>query len=342
MVVSGEDVVAALQWGVGCLAPAPPATSELRLAGTLNGRSVWFTVLHPFTFEHIRSTHRIAHADFQNQLTAPFLGGKKASTSKSGSIFYRTQNGEYMVKGISKEEAVCLGRMISDYNNHISSNPISLLSRVVAAYRVRIGDGCSGTGVKRYFAVLLNVFHPNLQPFITQIYDLKGTTENRLVKPEVMAQTKIGKDLNFKETIPLPADITARIHTALEADCTFLESKNILDYSLLIGIASIPSSEPAPADWLQGANGLFYRLAIIDMLQPYTARKQAAHIFKSFTMKLCYHIDTEPPPYYAKRFLRYCKSKIVSAAASRAHSSDRTNAVAESKAEAEKGLVSAQ
>jgi hypothetical protein len=312
MGVSIEDVVGALQWGVGCLAPAPPATSELRLGGNLNGNNIWFTVLHPLTFEHIRSDLHIAHSDFHSQLTAPLLGGQKASISKSGSVFYRTQSGEFIVKGISKEEAMCLSKMAIDYQSHLNSNPTSLLSRVVAAYRVRIRAGCAGKSLIRFFAVMTNVFHPSVQPFITQMYDLKGTTENRLVKPEVMAKTGLGKDRNFKENITLSPELTALVHSTLESDCAFLQSKNILDYSLLIGIAeNIPPAQSSPANWLPGPNGTFYRLAIIDMLQPYSARKQTAHVFKSMTMKICYHIDTEPPPYYAKRFVKYCKGKVV-------------------------------
>jgi hypothetical protein len=108
---------------------------------------------------------------------------------------------------------------------------------------------------------------------------------------------------------------------AVQTDCAFLRSHSIMDYSLLVGVC--PASElPSGSDglkssgslvlqrWIAGDNDKVYRIAIIDILQPYSPKKWVAHFFKSITIKLAHEIDTEPPGYYASRFTTYTLSKL--------------------------------
>lgn len=96
---------------------------------------------------------------------------------------------------------------------------------------------------KIYFVVMGNIFPPNKD--LHEVYDLKGATQGRYVPaakivPEL--QTTL-KDLNWMESgrkLKLGPAKATLLMNQLARDCKFLARLNIMDYSLLVGLHSIP------------------------------------------------------------------------------------------------------
>ena len=195
-----DSELIALQWGISCLSMvSPPATPELRVRGKVGSNFVWVTVYSPHVFLDVREAAGVSFQDFQKSLTADLSGGRRASISKSGSLFFKSSCDRFLLKTIHSEEMRALQYMVDGYAEHIKSQPTSILSRVLAAYRTRVHTPGKLKPVIRYFVVQLNIFPPEILGSLKAIYDMKGTTENRLVKEEVFQRTKMGKDLNLKE-----------------------------------------------------------------------------------------------------------------------------------------------
>ena len=84
-------------------------------------------------------------------------------------------------------------------------------------------------------------------------FDLKGSTLNRTAsKKEKKKASPTYKDLDFMEMYPdgifLQSDLYDKLVNTIERDCRVLESLEIMDYSLLLGIHNI--TQVAPADSL--------------------------------------------------------------------------------------------
>ena len=79
---------------------------------------------------------------------------------------------------------------------------------------------------------MANVFNPKIK--INEQYDLKGSTLHRHVSSDDPEIAK--KDLDFHHRINLGSSRKALVLEQLEKDTYWLQSKNICDYSLLVGI----------------------------------------------------------------------------------------------------------
>jgi hypothetical protein len=307
-----EAEVLALQWGISCLSmKSPPATSQIRIQGTVDSKSVWVTVFSPHVFAEIRESASIGLDDFIKSLTAELTGGRRASIAKSGSLFYKSVCNRFLLKTVHAEEIHAMQAMAESYAKHFRVYPNSLLTRVLAAYRTRVRYPGKLRSVVRYFVVQLNVFPPQCIDNLKAIYDLKGTSENRLVKPDIFEKTRVGKDENLKENIIFDSPMTKEsVMSRIETDVQFLRSFNILDYSLLLGIYQ--TSNNVEASCLRGNGDIAYIIGLVDILQPWSRKKRVAHLFKSTLKVFGKEIDTEPPDYYSRRLLEYCRSKIGS------------------------------
>jgi len=90
------------------------------------------------------------------------------------------------------------------------------------------------------------------------LYDLKGSTVNRHVKLTEDQKTKIArKDLDFHYVLELGYEKKARLMEQLEFDIRFLESHNICDYSLLVGIHFLTPTTSSLVNEFESEKGLF-------------------------------------------------------------------------------------
>lgn len=165
------------------------------------------------------------------------------TNSKSGEFFFFTHDGQCMVKTITELEATALLLMLSEgYAEHLAAGAGSLLARVFGLYQVQLP--WYRNGQPQYFMIQENVLFAASK--LIERFDLKGSTRGREAKPGEIIQkdndwTAKGNCTGFAEE---HCEKIRRLH---RRDCEFLAACRVLDYSLLVGVASSP--EPCP---LQG------------------------------------------------------------------------------------------
>lgn len=240
----------------------------------------------------------------------PLKGGKEAS-GKSGALFLRTHDNKYLLKTIEEHEFDVLRDILPNYVLYLEDNPASLLCRFYGAYSLKI------SGHTLRVAVMENVLRKLTKGM--EIYDLKGTTEDRWVDPSVHS---VLKDQNFGAAAMCFDAVTCRrLQQTIQYDAEFLETLGIMDYSLLVGVTIGAGVDAAPTR--TSRSGMILRQAestpidchfqysIIDYLQRWTPKKVLAHWLKKPTLGCFHEIDTEPPTIYAARFFKYFERKIV-------------------------------
>jgi hypothetical protein len=99
------------------------------------------------------------------------------STSKSGSLFYHTRDGKYILKTIAYKEYRCLKNILSNYFYHVYNNKFTLLPIFYGLHKLVRKVNHKKT--MYYFLVMDNVFSTNKK--INFKYDLKGSKIGREV-----------------------------------------------------------------------------------------------------------------------------------------------------------------
>ena len=162
------------------------------------------------------------------------------STGKSGSLFYYTRDGKFIVKTIKKDEYKLIKLILPDYFRHLKANPLSLLPKFLGCYVLTRKYRKKRT--KIYFIVMLNVFATSKHIHIR--YDLKGSRIGRRVltgkrDKEIMAKGDLSlKDLDLekrKEKMYV-GEKSEILLNQIRQDADFLCKIGVNDYSLLLGI----------------------------------------------------------------------------------------------------------
>eukprot|EP00736_Rhodelphis_marinus_P009012 Rmarinus@m.17012 len=211
-----------------------------------DGREAIFTSYAPLAFRKIKRAFGILEDSFMLsigfvQLLGNLLMGDLSSLSgqmsegKSGSFFYFTRDGRFLIKTISPDEKHTLQELLPDYYEHVKANPNTFLPRLVGLFKLNLGKKPSN--ICR-LVVMCNVFNTNKQ--IHERYDLKGSQVGRTVGRENQGKEGlVFKDLDFLEMkgcVELSADTKDRIMTQMRRDVDFLRDHCIIDYSLLLGV----------------------------------------------------------------------------------------------------------
>ena len=162
------------------------------------------------------------------------------STGKSGSLFYYTRDGKFIVKTIKKDEYKLIKLILPEYFRHLKSNPLSLLPKFLGCYVLTRKFRKKRT--KIYFIVMLNVFATSKHIHIR--YDLKGSIIGRQVLTgkrdrEILAKGDLSlKDLDLekrKEQMYV-GEKREILLNQIKQDADFLCKIGVNDYSLLLGI----------------------------------------------------------------------------------------------------------
>eukprot|EP01087_Luapelamoeba_hula_P011159 TRINITY_DN3002_c0_g2_i1.p1 TRINITY_DN3002_c0_g2~~TRINITY_DN3002_c0_g2_i1.p1 ORF type:complete len:779 (-),score=156.02 TRINITY_DN3002_c0_g2_i1:18-2354(-) len=310
---------------------APDFTEEdfgLKNTFSLKGKddAYVFREYAPRVFHVLRSLFGFSEDDFvksvlQDELQDLGFGGR------SGAFLYITADNQFVIKTMPTPETKFLRRILKSYYEHMSSGQHSLLTKYLGMYRIRLAvlDHVS-------FIVMRNVFANAKE--INERYDLKGSSVGRQTLFSCEMDTPLSsvtlKDLDLvnRFRIRLGNKRKASFVTTLTADAAFLERFGIIDYSLLLGVHFVGSSDgPGPAgllhpDDLEMADGgiyasndsmqplkAIYYCAVIDILQPYTKKKLLEHNMKA----LVYDkdgISVCDPAKYAARFLSFISHYI--------------------------------
>ncbi len=171
--------------------------------------------------------------------TLPYISFQSNSkgAARSGTFFFFTSDGAYMIKTVKKEEAKAFVEMLPKYHRFMSkrvNSRNSLLTRFCGMYSVQSvsenGGGHSPTNNnnedkwdgglfsstrdlstdvaddERIYVVMNSVFPPQASSFITRRFDLKGSTVGRECSAEEIhtkGANAVLKDLNLKREVQL-------------------------------------------------------------------------------------------------------------------------------------------
>ncbi|XP_065367001.1 phosphatidylinositol 4-phosphate 5-kinase type-1 alpha [Calliphora vicina] len=194
-----------------------------------------FKVYAPIAFRYFRDLFGIAPDDFLMSICAAPLR-QLSNPGASGSIFYLTDDDEFIIKTVQKKECEFLQKLLPGYYMNLSQNPRTLLPKFFGLY-------CFHYNTKNVRLVAMN----NLLPSDIKMhakYDLKGSTFRRKAsKAERQKASPTYKDLDFMEHYPngifLEMDKYNALIKTIQRDCMVLESFQIMDYSLLVGIHNL-------------------------------------------------------------------------------------------------------
>jgi len=182
-------------------------------------------------------------------------GGATSDAGRSGSLYWFSKDGRFLLKSASEDDLNKLTDMMERYVAHFqeaekAGRPCYLL-RLFGAYRFKIGTDTLGL-------ICMNDVWDGRKP--ERLYDLKGTTHHRYVEDE--SPGVVLKDNNLTSYFCVPEAQAGKMWEALDADATFLENENSMDYSLLLGVDD-PSVIQAPkVDWAKAKN--WERLPVYD------------------------------------------------------------------------------
>jgi 1-phosphatidylinositol-4-phosphate 5-kinase len=115
------------------------------------------------------------------------------STGKSGSLFYYTRDGKYIIKTISNTEYQFLKKILPNYFNHLRKNPNTLLPKFFGCYK--LVQKIRKKKTKIPIIVMNNIFSTNKE--IHMRYDLKGSTIGRKELPDFDLPNTDGKTIKL-------------------------------------------------------------------------------------------------------------------------------------------------
>ncbi|GLV46381.1 Phosphatidylinositol 4-phosphate 5-kinase 59B [Carabus blaptoides fortunei] len=193
----------------------------------------------PIAFRYFRDLFGIQPDDFlMSMCSAPLR--ELSNPGASGSIFYLTDDDEFIIKTVQHKEGEFLQKLLPGYYMNLNQNPRTLLPKFFGLY-------CYQCNSKNVRLVIMN----NLLPSAVTLhmkYDLKGSTYKRKAsKSERQKRSPTYKDLDFMEHHPegilLEADTYSALIKTIQRDCRVLESFKIMDYSLLVGVHNLDQAQ---------------------------------------------------------------------------------------------------
>ena len=281
----------------------------------------------PYVFRAIRNLSGIDNKEyiasigvktFQNAFFDDlFLMLTEKSSGKSGSFFFYTSDGKYMIKTIKKDEYLTLRKILKNYFNFLQTNPYSLLSRYLGLHRIKCYKK-NQIVHDIYILVMNNFFTINNPDLIRNKYDLKGSKYGRITKKEKIVKGDAKKDLNFlneNRKLYLDGETRKALIEQLEKDSYFLRIHDIIDYSLLLGIVCENELDKNSEDFQEiknkhyvifsNDNYYIYYAGIIDTLTNFGIKKRGEYLVKNVYQGS--NISCVPPEQYQKRFMKFMK-----------------------------------
>ncbi|CAI9736177.1 probable phosphatidylinositol phosphate kinase DDB_G0267588 isoform X1 [Octopus vulgaris] len=194
-----------------------------------------FKTYAPVAFRYFRELFGIHADDFMLSLCTEPLQ-ELCNPGASGSIFYITDDDEFIIKTVQHKEAEFLQKLLPGYYLNLNQNPRTLLPKFYGLYCYQ----CAGKNIR--FCVMNNLLPSSIK--LTEKYDLKGSTYKRKAsRHERAKESPTLKDLDFLDNHPDGLTLEKETYDALiktiQRDCRVLESFKIMDYSLLVGIYNL-------------------------------------------------------------------------------------------------------
>lgn len=228
------------------------------------------------------------------------------TNSRSGEIFMSSPDGGFVVKTISKVEAEAFIDTMPRYTGHIRHGP-SILCRYLYLFHLDLG----GAAGRCYVTIMRSVMDPPAP--LVALYDLKGVASERHV-PDPEAET-IRKDQNWLDDghrLRVSEADSRYLQEAHSRDTAFLSSCNIMDYSLLVGIASKEHSLPASGPWCSVDGSELYFIGIIDFLVEYCLKLRLYHLYNwGLRRKAKEDCVVNDPDFYAARQRVFFRERML-------------------------------
>uniref|UniRef100_A0A6B2L836 PIPK domain-containing protein n=1 Tax=Arcella intermedia TaxID=1963864 RepID=A0A6B2L836_9EUKA len=246
------------------------------------------------------------------------------NSGRSGSFIFKTHDDFLYVKSLPLSEWTHFRNILQDYYNYMVKNTDTLLTRFYGLYSITPPPYTDIPMIT--FIVMENCLSSTLE--IDELYDLKGSTVNRSTPMDKRGSGVALKDLDYdlnKRKILIPEQLKRQLYNQIESDTKFLLIRNILDYSLLLGISygdnltdqSVINNEKKKSyqSIFQRDNGgtrgtmtrqIHYFFGIIDILTQWDINKMSEYGMKTFLLlQDSTQISAVKPPLYHKRFMDY-------------------------------------
>uniref|UniRef100_A0A0A0K755 1-phosphatidylinositol-3-phosphate 5-kinase n=2 Tax=Cucumis sativus TaxID=3659 RepID=A0A0A0K755_CUCSA len=225
-----------------------------------------------------------------------------AKGGKSKSFFAKTLDDRFIIKEIKRTEYDSFMKFAPEYFKYINESfdmgNQTCLAKVVGIYQVTVREPKSGKEMRHDLMVMENLsFGRN----IIRQYDLKGALHARFNPAtnnfgEVLLDQNFVNDMNSS---PLYVSNRAmrRLQRAIWNDTAFLNSINVMDYSLLVGV------DAEKKELVCG---------IIDYLRQYTWDKQLETWVKSSLIPKNVLPTVISPKEYKRRFRKFMSAHFLS------------------------------
>lgn len=215
-----------------------------------------FEVFAPEVFQDLRKkAFGVAEEEYRCSLALRPLTGGDIGEGKSGNLFYFSWDQRYIVKTVDIEEAPFFFKCLKGYHRHMitegrpcknATSTQSLLPRYLGFYTLKMPQEPA-----MRLVVIANVFPPQLE--LKEKYDLKGVLgSKRYVAEDQQSEGAVLKDRNFEKNgriLNIGVEKKEQLMKQLRRDLKFLEDHHRIDYSLLVGVASVHAVKQEPQQW---------------------------------------------------------------------------------------------
>ncbi|XP_059280352.1 putative 1-phosphatidylinositol-3-phosphate 5-kinase FAB1D isoform X1 [Lycium ferocissimum] len=270
--------------------------------GKLPGKRKYsVTCLYASEFSHLRGRCCPSEVDYIASLSRCRKWDAKGGKSKS--LFAKTLDDRLIIKEIQRTEFDSFLKFGPNYFEYMEQcyekGNQTCLAKVLGIYQVTVRPTKGGKETRHDLMVMENLsFGRN----ITRQYDLKGALHARFnsagnTAGDVLLDQNFVNDMNIS---PLYVGTRSKwnLQRAVWNDCGFLNSVNVMDYSLLVGVDTERSELVC---------------GIIDYLRQYTWDKQLENWVKSSLVVPKNQLPTVlSPREYKKRFRKFIDTHFLS------------------------------
>ncbi|KAI3685241.1 hypothetical protein L6452_34479 [Arctium lappa] len=247
-------------------------------------------------FLHLRSQCGLSELDFVASLSRCKHWDAKGGKSKS--FFAKTLDDRFIIKEIKKTESYSFLEFASDYFGYMDQcfklGNQTCLAKILGIYQVKKRK----SGAKHDLMVMENITY---RRNVVRQYDLKGALHARFNSAvdgagDVLLDQNFVNDMNVS---PLYVNRKAKrnLQRAVWNDTAFLNSINVMDYSLLVGV------DAEEKELVCG---------IIDYVRQYTWDKQLENWVKLFVVPKNQLPTVISPKEYKKRFRKFIDTHFLS------------------------------
>ncbi|KAK6945598.1 Phosphatidylinositol-4-phosphate 5-kinase, core [Dillenia turbinata] len=183
----------------------------------------------PMVFRNLRGMFKLDPADYMMSICGDDGLRELSSPGKSGSIFYLSHDDKFVIKTLKRQELKVLLRMLPAYYDHVRDYEHTLLTKFFGVHKIKLKGGR-----KVRFVIMGNMFCTDLR--IHRRYDLKGSSYGRYTNENDIDENTTLKDLDLAYEFHMDKSLRESLFKQISVDCMFLESLQIIDYSLLLGL----------------------------------------------------------------------------------------------------------